>query len=398
MTDRQSRLINSILFFVIFGTWFILINDNPNNTILLTILIYSYALIQYFRYLKYRLPIKNPLSIILIMTQLCIAFTVQAVDGWFLAQTYFFILIVEVSYRSSRANSILFMVISYVAYVTAVALHFQFPPFHEISHVVPRFLEYVLFWAFSYIASYAVDQKREMELLNEELRQAAEELEEKTLLQERLRLSKEIHDTVGHTLTTAYIGVETSKHIIQNGKNTEGLEMLEKAKFQIKRSLEDVRSIVHTVSENPNFIDMKKSLIKLIDQTEDHSNITIDYEITESLPDLGPAQQLAIYRALQEGVTNGIRHGGSTHFHYRLLNKGDTLQITLEDNGKFKNNSTYGFGLKAMQQRFQLVGGMVETLKNDKGGCTLKITLPIQYRENINQPNTLQKEGNTYVG
>ncbi|MDG5786164.1 sensor histidine kinase [Evansella sp. AB-P1] len=378
MPEKQVKLVEIILYSTIFGSLFLLLGDNPNDRLPLILLILSYATIQFFRYNKYKIPLLRPISILLIIVQVGIAFFVQAIDGTFLPQVFFFILIAEIGFRSKKIISIPFTFICYFTYIGALIYHFQFPPFHEISYVIPRSIEYILFWGFSYIARFAVLQKEELEITNKDLQEATNRLKEKTMLQERLRLSKEIHDTVGHTLTTALFGIEASKHVLKNGSLEEGLNQLDKSTVQIKRSLEDVRSIVHSMNENQNFVNIRESIIKLIQETEDGSSVSITYDIDESLPQLSPDQELAIYRSLQEGITNGIKHGKSNKFFYQLLYRGEELQITLEDNGYFDDTSLEaGFGLKAMKNRFQLIGGSINITKNKAGGCTLKLVLPI---------------------
>ncbi|MCD8508790.1 MAG: sensor histidine kinase [Bacillus sp. (in: Bacteria)] len=290
-------------------------------------------------------------------------------------------MIAELAYRTDKKWSLPFLFLSYFSYIFAVSYHFDFPPFYEITYVIPRFIEYILFWALSYIARYAVKQKEQLAIVNKELNWATEELEKRTLLQERMRLSKEIHDTVGHTLTTALFGIESAKHVINKGNVSQGVEQLENSTYQIKRSLEDVRSIVHTMNENNTFCDVKKSLIKLIKETEIQSGVTISFEIAEPLPKLTPEQDLAIYRSLQEGITNGIRHGRSKRFHYLLNRENNGLHILLEDEGVFNGNVIYGFGLKAMETRLHLLGGSLNIFQNQYGGCSVEIFLPIGLRE-----------------
>lgn len=381
MTKNQARLIDIVLYSGLVGALFILMRDNPDRQGLLIALIGIYIIIQYFRYSRWRLPFQRPAAIILLTLQFLIALAVQAIDGTFLPQILFFILIAELAYRTDKRWSLPFMLLSYFGYIFAVAYHFQFPPFPEIGYVIPRFIEYLLFWGFSFIASYAVQQKEQLAEANKELEQAAQELEKRTLLQERMRLSKEIHDVIGHTLTTALFGIESAKHVIKKGNVSQGVEQLEKSTYQIKQSLGDVRSIVHTLSDKDNLIDFKGSLLQLMKESEIQSGITITYEIADPLPKLSPQQELAIYRSLQEGITNGIRHGKSSRFHYLLKLEKSGLNILLEDEGDFQEDITYGFGLNGMVNRLQLLGGSLNLFRNQHGGCSVEIFLPLQQRE-----------------
>ncbi|MBU9712566.1 sensor histidine kinase [Evansella tamaricis] len=390
MTEKQAKLLNTILFSSIFGSLFILLRDNPNDHNLIIALVFIYGAIQFFRYSLFKIPLHKPHVILLIGAQLFIAAWLQAIDGTFLPQLFLFILIAEIAYRSEKKISVPFTMISYISYILAVAYHFGFPPFHEISYVIPRAIEYILFWGFSYIARHATLQKEELASAHVKLQHAAKELEEKTMLQERMKLSKEIHDAVGHTLTTALFGIESSKHMINQGDVKKGVGQLEKSTIQIRRSLEDVRSIVHTMKEKETVIDLKGSLLQLIKETEERSGVVITYEIEEHLQSLTPEQELAIYRSLQEGITNGIRHGNSSTFFYQIINQDGELHILLEDQGSFDGNCSYGFGLQAMENRFKLLGGTISISTNTFGGCTLRVVLPIRDQKR-------SEGGNRYV-
>jgi signal transduction histidine kinase len=89
--------------------------------------------------------------------------------------------------------------------------------------------------------------------------------------------------------------------------------------------------------------------------------------------------EITIYRALQEGLTNGIRHGSSTVFQFSLTHQGEYIQFTLSDNGKPPFQIVPGFGLNAMKERVEDVGGKLRISSKDlASGVTLEITIPLQ--------------------
>jgi signal transduction histidine kinase len=86
-----------------------------------------------------------------------------------------------------------------------------------------------------------------------------------------------------------------------------------------------------------------------------------------------------LYRTVQEGLTNGIRHGGSTAFLVQLFARKEEVELLVQDNGTGTDMTTLlpGFGLSSMEERVRLLGGrmVMESSKNE--GFLLRIILPI---------------------
>jgi signal transduction histidine kinase len=153
--------------------------------------------------------------------------------------------------------------------------------------------------------------------------------------------------------------------------------MIDRTKESILRGLNDVRSSVHVLRENFPDHCFIPELIRLIDDTKKQTNVDIAYTIDTTTPDLTPIIELTIYRALQEGLTNGIRHGLSTYFHFSLTYHEEVLRFVLSDNGHPPLEIVYGYGLNAMKERVEDVGGTFSIRNHGaSGGVTLDIAIP----------------------
>lgn len=231
----------------------------------------------------------------------------------------------------------------------------------------------------SFLAKIAFQQKNQLARDNEQLRIASIELERKAILQERTRISREIHDSVGHTLTSALTGLQTASHAIGKNHYSLALEMIDRTKDNILSGLDDVRTSVHLLRENLPSHPFIPELMGLIEETEKLTNVEIACEIDTTIPELSPMIELTIYRALQEGITNGIRHGASTLFQFSLTYDSTYIRFMLADNGKPPLQIVHGFGLSAMNERVADVGGKLAiSSHNLAGGVTLEITIPYQ--------------------
>jgi signal transduction histidine kinase len=311
--------------------------------------------------------------------QLVMAFVISVLSEDFFAQIYILILIGEFTFHHSRNHSIIFTTVSFASSILGLWIYRQSHPYEQIFNLMPRVIEYFAIFGISYLAKTAFQQKNQLARDNEQLRIASMELERKAKLQERTRISREIHDSVGHALTSALAGLQTASHAIGKNHYTLALEMIDRTKDSILSSLDDVRTSVHLLRENIPEHQFIPELIGLINETKNQANVEITYELDSSLPDLSPMIEIAIYRALQEGLTNGIRHGSSTFFHFTFIHDAGYIRFTLSDNGKPPLQIVPGFGLNAMKERVEDVGGNLRiSNKNTAGGVTLEITIPYQ--------------------
>jgi signal transduction histidine kinase len=210
-------------------------------------------------------------------------------------------------------------------------------------------IDYFSIFGISLLAKVAFQQKNQLVRDNEQLRIASIELEKKAKLQERTRISRDIHDSVGHTLTSALTGLQTASHAIKKNEYPIALEMIGRTNETILKGLNDVRTSVHLLRENIPGEPFISKLIGFINETIKQTHVDISYEMDTTIPDLPPMIELTIYRALQEGITNGIRHGASKLFRFSLTHQAGFIRFILSDNGKPPLHIVHGFGLNAMK-------------------------------------------------
>jgi predicted ATPase/signal transduction histidine kinase len=209
--------------------------------------------------------------------------------------------------------------------------------------------------------------------LERSMRETSAALAEVSVYEERNRIAHEIHDIVGHTLTSTILQIEAGKRLIN--KDTESATVrLKEAQDLIRHSLNEIRGSVHMLKED-KFSDFVPTLNQLIRDTERNTGVVIDAAIHE-LPVLSTAYKKTLYHALQEGLTNGIRHGRSTKFLFSLEFVGSHLQFRLEDRGIGANTIVMGFGLKAMKERAEQLSGSLSIESQPNQGCLLRIDLP----------------------
>ncbi len=210
-------------------------------------------------------------------------------------------------------------------------------------------------------------------LSNKRLKEQALMLEEMSALAERNRITGEIHDTVGHTLTSAAIAIEAGEKLLE--QDTEAArEKFALAKEQVRRGLNDIRHSVKTIRAGgeKQFL---PELNRLIDDIRRNMGLPIN-GIVEMQSELLPIQQSVLLRAVQECATNSVKHGMSSQADLLVQEYRGVIRMTFSDNGKGTGEIVFGFGLDNMAQRVKSIGGTLKAESAKGEGFTVSITMP----------------------
>jgi predicted ATPase/signal transduction histidine kinase len=215
--------------------------------------------------------------------------------------------------------------------------------------------------------------------LEQSQKETANALAQKSVLEERNRIAHEIHDSVGHALTSTIVQIEAGKRLIDKNPYL-AIEKMELSQDLIRKGLDEIRRSVRLMrADKETDFNLIPSLRKLIEDTENHADVQISSNITR-LPQLAFSIGKVIYQALQEGLTNGIRHGESTQFWFVLQEKDQNIVFTLQDDGKGSSeNVRCGFGLTVMREQIEKLNGAFEINSKPNKGFLLKITIPINW-------------------
>ncbi|MEK5399906.1 AAA family ATPase [Paenibacillus sp. FSL K6-2859] len=213
--------------------------------------------------------------------------------------------------------------------------------------------------------------------LERSMRETSAALAEATVFEERNRIAQEIHDIVGHTLTSTILQIEAGKRLLHKKDIDSGFQRLAEAQDLVRHSLNEIRGSVHMLKED-RYSDLTVMLKQLIRDTERNTGVVIHAVIYDLPEAMSTAYKKALYHALQEGLTNGIRHGKSTQFHFSLESVGANLQFRLKDSGLGASPIVMGFGLRTMKERVEQLGGSLSIDSEMNEGCLLEIDLPMR--------------------
>ena len=198
--------------------------------------------------------------------------------------------------------------------------------------------------------------------------------------QERLRIARDLHDVVAHTLTTINVQAGVARHLLERdpGQAEGALATIESASHDALQELRAILGVLRTDGEVP--LDPAPGLADvdgLIERTRSGGseiNVLVEGEQPERVPD---AVQLAAFRILQESLTNSRRHAPGTATSVAIDYRPDRLLLTIENASASGHNGANGTGIVGMRERAVALGGSLDT---DTDGGRFRVAAELPYR------------------
>ena len=226
-----------------------------------------------------------------------------------------------------------------------------------------------------------VRSRRELrEARRERDQRIAQEHEQESLRRladERLRVARELHDTVAHALVAINVSAGVAAHLRGND------DVLAEIMAVSAQALEDLRTTLGLLRETDEpaptapTLDLA-SLAQLVDRVN-AAGVQTDTEVELNGHDLPYAVGQAGYRIVQEALTNVMRHAPTSHARVALRADADTLLIDVTDDGVVDSTTpaTGGHGLRGMTERAAALGGQVSAGPTEAGGWHVHARLPL---------------------
>ncbi len=220
-----------------------------------------------------------------------------------------------------------------------------------------------------YVAKLQAAAREEQRRLNAELRATRTLLAENSRVGERLRISRELHDLLGHHLTALSLNLEVAGHL------TEGVaqEHVKQSHVLAKLLLSDVREAVSEMRHGGS-IDILASIEPLLLSVP---NLQITLIADSSLRLEDPAQAQVLLRCVQELITNTIKHASAKKVELTLQKLDNLLILKSEDDGIGVELAKLGNGLQGMKERVAELNGQMLIQTSPNHGFSVSITLPL---------------------
>ncbi len=223
--------------------------------------------------------------------------------------------------------------------------------------------------------------RKKLMLANAQLRQYALRIEDQATLQERNRIAREMHDSLGHALAAQSIQLENALMFGQSNAEQAQAFMLE-AKQLGSKALQDVRQSMAALRCDPlQGQSLESAITFLVKDFHRKTGIMPDCQLSLSflLSPLNSEVNTAIYWIVKEALNNIYKHGAATQVTIHLQSQAKTLSLMVKDNGRGFNpeqNPTV-FELQGMRERAEELGGRFELTSILGAGCRIVAYIPL---------------------
>ncbi|WP_409341159.1 sensor histidine kinase [Paenibacillus sp. MBLB4367] len=214
----------------------------------------------------------------------------------------------------------------------------------------------------------------ELEEARKRIIEYAQKVENSAQIEERNRISRDLHDDLGHKLIRLKMMMEAGIQIFPTQPD-KAMQMIHLVRDQLTDSMETLRATVRNMK--PAEADSRNySLDKLIDDLGQDSGIRVRYSY-EGMPfPLYPSCEVTLYRNAQEAITNAIRHGGATEVDIHVRFDPKQIAMTVANNGSVpKSIGDIGLGISGMEERARLLGGELKLQLGDRFTATTVIPI-----------------------
>lgn len=388
---KDSIFKNSVRWFKLFtyicATVLVINNTSPDKLVYVIPLILLLVFVNYFR--DYYLAARNKpvqyiwASIILEMLLILCTSIFNSSDANIL---FFFACIssVVISYPFLYSALMAAVYIGAEVFLYGMTSGFDVLEASIVSIIFSYTVSIAFVMVMSYVVKLQIREKERLARVNTELEQAYKRLIENsaaarklTVEQERTRMAREIHDTLAHTLTSLIVQLEACKKLAQLDPSRLP-EELDKAQELSREGFNDVKRSIKAL--RPKAMEDKTftgSIISVINSIMENTDVHI--ALNNSLPDdikLSFQVEVALFRVIQESITNSIRHGKANDIVINMNIEDNHVKLHIEDNGAGCNNIRKGYGLTGIRERIESLDGEADFSSTKGKGFKTNISIP----------------------
>ncbi len=268
------------------------------------------------------------------------------------------------------------------------------PAWYANQVTLTVFLVFMLLLIFMQLMARVIDQDErrrhhteqllaDLEASHEKLQAYAAQVAELAATEERNRLARDIHDSLGHYLTAVNIQLEKAQAFWERDADEAHRAMVE-ARQSARSALQDVRRSVSALRDADYQFSLPKALAELVHGVG-NGRFQVVFQVQGEDTGYSRSVVMALYRAAQEGLTNIQKHAQASQVTLRLNFGLRAATLTLRDDGHgfdpamldaFTASPDHSFGLQGIRERVELVRGQMAVVSTPGGGTELQIVVP----------------------
>jgi signal transduction histidine kinase len=284
----------------------------------------------------------------------------------------------SLAYTTSRRDTVLLGIPAIVALLAGFEAA---PGSMTASEVASNFLVIAFTLLIGDLLRVHKDQNALLAERNRELEKLRETERRSAVVEERMRIAREVHDVVGHSLVA--ITLQARAGLRRLSRSPERVaEALREIEGLAAQALDETRTAVATIRSDADGspLQRKPTLADLpgLVQSMRGSDLDIDLTLDRTAHDLPTGLQSAAYRIVQESLNNVAKHARSAHAAVRLERNGEMFVIEITDDGATAAIGDEGSGLRGMHERAEQYGGSLEAGPAPGGGWRVGATFPVE--------------------
>ena len=210
--------------------------------------------------------------------------------------------------------------------------------------------------------------REELARANAELHATRALMVESSRASERLRISRDLHDTMGHHLTALSLQLDVASRLADG----RAAEHIHQAHAIARLLLADVRDVVSQLRDS-SAVDVADAIRRL---APPGGELSVHFDVPHSLGALENDRAQAIVRCVQEVMTNAVRHGGARNLWIIVADGPDGVRVHARDDGRGAGAFTWGNGLRGMRERFESLAGRVDVQTRAGAGFEVRGVMP----------------------
>ncbi|MGC4378703.1 sensor histidine kinase [Fictibacillus sp. Mic-4] len=266
--------------------------------------------------------------------------------------------------------------ILYFVLLISTSVSFNFSIVQQKELFLKQLPFVIIIWISVILLPFGIHNRKERGQLEEKLEDANKKISELIKLQERERIARDLHDTLGQKLSLIGLKSDLARKLI-NKEPERARNELKDVQQTARTALNEVRKMVSSMRG----IRLKEEIVR-VKQVLEAAQIQLESEPEVVLKNVSPLTENILSMCLKEAVTNVVKHSGATTCSISIEQSWKDVKMTIKDNGNFKSTKEYfakGHGLTGMKERLEFVNGSLEILT--KEGTTLIITVPNDGKE-----------------
>jgi len=261
----------------------------------------------------------------------------------------------------------------YAAAVVAIIWHFWGAGM-VVAPTVAFVAAAVFVIAFTEVAVGEKRAREELAVAHQQLATYAQRVELLATIEERNRLARELHDSLGHYLSVIHVQIEAARSLLERDP-ARAAQALVTSERLTREGLDDVRRSVAALRAPHTQQPLADAVGELV-REHAATGVATELEVIGTPRTASPPVELALYRAAQEALTNSRKHAQASRVRIELTFEPDRIRLSVEDDGRGAADPQGGFGLLGVGERARLAGGSL-TIKSAAGaGFALAIEVP----------------------